>query len=192
MLFINIFGNGRWQGDSPLCSRKLLFPRQLSEENREPQRSYGVPAFSTCRYPAVRPTAISRFRLNPYRQPSQPSQNTYDPKVIHAYFSQVPAPATVTMESTRTGYWLYELLEEYRDVKLANPRKVRLIVETKVKTDKIEIAGREFLASFELRPIYRRALDGYMQFAALSCFHDGSSFSVRARCTARDSLRMQA
>jgi transposase len=61
-----------------------------------------------------------------------------DKQSIHDYFSQLPAPVTVTMESTRTWYWLYELLEEYAEVKLANPRKVRLIAEAKVKTDKID------------------------------------------------------
>ena len=61
-----------------------------------------------------------------------------DKQGIRDYFSQPPAPVTVTMESTRTWYWLYELLEEYADVKLANPRKVRLIAEAKVKTDKID------------------------------------------------------
>ena len=50
-----------------------------------------------------------------------------DKQGIHDYFSHLPAPVTVTMESTRTWYWLYELLEEYAEVKLANPRKVRLI-----------------------------------------------------------------
>ena len=151
-----------------------------------------------------------------------------DKQGIHDYFSQLPGPVTVTMESTRTWYWLYELLEDYAEVKLANPRKVRLIAEAKVKTDKIDArtlahlertgflpesyippreirdkrellryraslvsirtgvknrthalmdklgvihpfsdlfrkAGRESLATLELRPIYRRALDGYLQ-----------------------------
>ena len=151
-----------------------------------------------------------------------------DKQSIHDYFSQLPAPVTVTMESTRNWYWLYELLEEYAEVKLANPRKVRLIAEAKVKTDKIDArilahlerarflpesyippreirdrrellryraslvsirtgaknrahalmdklgvihpfsdlfrkAGRTFLATLELRPVYRRALDGYLQ-----------------------------
>ncbi|MDD3642096.1 MAG: IS110 family transposase [Candidatus Krumholzibacteria bacterium] len=151
-----------------------------------------------------------------------------DKKGIHDYFSDLPGPVTVTMESTRNWYWLYELLEEYAEVKLANPRKVRLIAEAKVKLDKIDArtlahlertgflpesyippreirdkrellryrasvvairtgvknrahalmdklgvihpfsdlfrkAGRKFLASLELRPVYQRALDGYLQ-----------------------------
>ena len=61
-----------------------------------------------------------------------------DKQGIHDYFSDLPGPVTVTMESTRTWCWLYELLEKYADVKLANSRKVRLIAEAKVKTDRID------------------------------------------------------
>lgn len=151
-----------------------------------------------------------------------------DKQGMHGYFSALPAPVTVTMESTRTWYWLYELLEEYAEVKLANPRKVRLIAEAKIKSDKIDArtlahlertgflpesyippreirdkrellryrasvvairtgvknrahalldklgvihpfsdlfrkAGRAFLGTLELRPVYRRAVDGYLR-----------------------------
>jgi transposase len=151
-----------------------------------------------------------------------------DKQGIHDYFSELSGPVTVTMESTRNWYWLYELLEEYAEVKLANPRKVRLIAEAKVKTDKIDArtlahlertgflpesyippreirdkrellryraslisirtgvknrvhalldkqgvfqpfsdlfrkAGRKFLDTLELRPVYQSTLDGYLR-----------------------------
>jgi transposase len=61
-----------------------------------------------------------------------------DKQGMHDYFSNLAGPITVTLESTRNWYWLYELLEEYAEVKLASPRKVRLIAEAKVKSDKID------------------------------------------------------
>jgi transposase len=57
---------------------------------------------------------------------------------IRAYFEELPSPMTITMESTRNWYWLYELLEEFGEVQLANPSKVRLIAEAKIKTDQVD------------------------------------------------------
>ncbi len=48
-----------------------------------------------------------------------------DKASITGYFSELPTPVTITMESTRNWYWLYELLEEYGEVKLANASKLR-------------------------------------------------------------------
>lgn len=39
---------------------------------------------------------------------------------IRAYFEALPTPMTITIESTRNWYWLYELLEEFGEVQLAN------------------------------------------------------------------------
>lgn len=61
-----------------------------------------------------------------------------DKSSIRAYFEGLPSPMMITMESTRNWYWLYELLEEFGEVQLANPSKVRLIAEAKVKTDKVD------------------------------------------------------
>ncbi len=61
-----------------------------------------------------------------------------DKSSITDYFSGLPTPLTITMESTRNWYWLYELLEEYGEVKLANASKVRLIAEARIKTDKVD------------------------------------------------------
>jgi transposase len=61
-----------------------------------------------------------------------------DKAAIQEYFSHLPKPITITIESTRNWYWLYELLEAYGDVALANPSKVRLIAEAKIKTDKVD------------------------------------------------------
>jgi transposase len=45
----------------------------------------------------------------------------------------------VTIEAVRNWYWLYELLEELGvAVKLVHPRKVRLIAESKNKSDKVD------------------------------------------------------
>jgi len=56
-----------------------------------------------------------------------------------AFFSELAGKAIVTVEATRDWYWLYELLEELGvTVKLANARKVRLIAESWLKTDKVD------------------------------------------------------
>jgi transposase len=58
------------------------------------------------------------------------------------YFRKLAGKAIVTLEATRNWYWLYELLEELGvDVRLAHPRKVRLIAEAKIKTDNIDSGG---------------------------------------------------
>ena len=62
----------------------------------------------------------------------------FDKEGIAGYFANLPQPATVAMEATRNWYWLYELIEEHVEVKLAHPAKVRLIAEARVKTDKID------------------------------------------------------
>jgi transposase len=55
------------------------------------------------------------------------------------FFSTLAGKAIVTVEATRDWYWLYELLEELGvTVKLANARKVRLIAEARLKTDKVD------------------------------------------------------
>jgi transposase len=151
-----------------------------------------------------------------------------DQPAIAQYFRDLGDKTTVALEATRSWYWLYELLEaEGVTVKLVNPRRVRLIAESTVKTDKIDAqvladlerigylpqayipprevrdnrellryrmmlvhdrsrfknaihamidklgithhfsdlfspAGRTFLAELELRPVYRKAIDGYL------------------------------
>jgi transposase len=55
------------------------------------------------------------------------------------FFSSLPKPVTVAMEATRSWYWLYELLEEEGlMVKLAHPKKTKIIGEAKIKTDSID------------------------------------------------------
>jgi transposase len=60
------------------------------------------------------------------------------PRLIE-FFSKLAGKAVVTVEATRDWYWLYELLEELGvTVKLANARKVRLIAESWLKSDKVD------------------------------------------------------
>jgi transposase len=55
------------------------------------------------------------------------------------FFRRLAGKAVVTVEATRNWYWLYELLEELGlTVKLANARKVRLIAEARLKSDKVD------------------------------------------------------
>jgi transposase len=55
------------------------------------------------------------------------------------YFRQFGTEATVTIEATRGWYWLVDLLQALGlTVKLANPKRVRLIADAQVKTDKID------------------------------------------------------
>ena len=55
------------------------------------------------------------------------------------FFGKLAGKSVVTVEATRSWYWLYELLEELGvSVKLANARMVRLIAEARVKTDKVD------------------------------------------------------
>ena len=145
------------------------------------------------------------------------------------YFRPMGGMAVVALEATRNWYWLYEFLEELNiEVKLAHPRKVRLIAESAIKTDKIDAMvlarlelvgflplayipprpvrdmrellryrlvlvrlrtslknrvhalldklgilysftdlfgknGRKFLEAVELRPVYRKELDNYLE-----------------------------
>ena len=145
------------------------------------------------------------------------------------YFRPLSGKAVVAVEAVRNWYWLYELLEELGvEVKLVHPRKVRLIAESKNKSDRVDAlvlaqlervgylpqayipprpvrdmrellryrltlvrlrtglknrihalldklgiqqsfadlfgkAGRKFLAAVELRPVYRRELDNYLE-----------------------------
>ena len=55
------------------------------------------------------------------------------------FFAKLAPDAIATVEATRNWYWLYELLESQQlPVKLAHPKKVRVIAEAKVKNDKID------------------------------------------------------
>jgi len=55
------------------------------------------------------------------------------------FFGNLAGKAVVTVEATRNWYWLYELLEAQGvAVKLAHTRKVRLIAEARLKSDKID------------------------------------------------------
>jgi transposase len=60
------------------------------------------------------------------------------PRLIE-FFSKLAGKAVVTVEATRDWYWLYEMLEELGvTVKLAHARKVRLIAESWLKSDKVD------------------------------------------------------
>jgi transposase len=58
---------------------------------------------------------------------------------IREFFEKIPRTSIITMEATGDWYWMYDLLEDLGfKVKLAHPRKVRLIAEAAIKTDKID------------------------------------------------------
>ena len=58
---------------------------------------------------------------------------------MRRYFARWGPQATAVLEATRNWYWLYELLEgTVGKTKLAHPAQVRLITDSKVKTDKID------------------------------------------------------
>ena len=60
-------------------------------------------------------------------------------EVMREYFAQYGTDVMVTVEATRSWYWLYELLESQSiPVKLAHPLKVRVIAEAKLKNDKVD------------------------------------------------------
>jgi len=62
-----------------------------------------------------------------------------DRKAMVDYFRPRSGDATVTVESVLGWVWFYELLEELDvTMKLAHPRKVRMIAESTVKTDTID------------------------------------------------------
>jgi transposase len=68
---------------------------------------------------------------------------------IARYFRDLPGPAVVTLEATRNWYWLYEYLETLANchqIKMAHPRKVRLIAEAPFKSD---VLDAEKLAQLE-------------------------------------------
>ena len=66
---------------------------------------------------------------------------------IREFFEKIPRSSIITMEATGDWYWMYDLLEQLGfKVKLAHPRKVRLIAEAAIKTDKIDC---EVLAQLE-------------------------------------------
>jgi len=70
-----------------------------------------------------------------------------DPEVSSRYFSRIPKGSPVVIEATRNWYWMSDLVEEMglRPI-LAHPKKVRIIAEATVKTDKID---SEVLAHLE-------------------------------------------
>ena len=62
-----------------------------------------------------------------------------DPARLAEYFRGFGRDGTVTVEATRSWYWLVDLLEsEGLTVKLAHPARVRLIADARVKTDRID------------------------------------------------------
>lgn len=67
--------------------------------------------------------------------------------VLEEYFSKVPKGSPVVMEATMSWYWMSDFVEEMglKPV-LAHPKKVRIIAEATVKTDKID---SEVLAHLE-------------------------------------------
>jgi len=78
-----------------------------------------------------------------------------DVDVLEKYFSKVPKGSPVVMEATRDWYWMSDLVEEMglKPV-LAHPKKVRIIAEATVKTDKID---SEVLAHLERTNFLPRA-----------------------------------
>ena len=61
------------------------------------------------------------------------------PEQMKEYFRGYGGAGVATLEATRNWYWMYELLEECGlEVKLAHPLKVKLIAESRIKTDKID------------------------------------------------------
>ena len=66
------------------------------------------------------------------------------PEALTGFFDLLgrDEPLTATMEATGFWYWVAETLEDIDGVsaKLANPRKVRIIAESNMKTDKVDAA----------------------------------------------------
>ena len=61
------------------------------------------------------------------------------PEELTAYFSQYKGQANVCLEATRNWYWIVDLLQEQGfKVKLVHAKKVRIIAESTIKTDKID------------------------------------------------------
>ena len=63
-----------------------------------------------------------------------------DKESLRKFFSRFPSGATeIALEATGFWYWLYDLLESLNlKVHLVHPLKVRLIAESRIKTDKID------------------------------------------------------
>lgn len=58
------------------------------------------------------------------------------------FFKDLAGKCVVSIEATRNWYWLYELLEELGlSVRMVNARMVRLIAETRLKTDMVDAAA---------------------------------------------------
>ena len=61
------------------------------------------------------------------------------PDLLKDYFSNLPCSSSVVIEATGNWYWVCDLIEELgHTVKLAHPKKVKIIAESTVKTDKID------------------------------------------------------
>lgn len=61
------------------------------------------------------------------------------PEAIEEYFKNIPKPSCVTIEATWGCYWVCDKLQSMGfDVKLAHPRNVKLISESKNKNDKVD------------------------------------------------------
>lgn len=62
-----------------------------------------------------------------------------DPKELEKFFRGIPGPRSAVFESSRDWTVLYDdLVNLVDEVHLANPYKVRIIAEAKIKTDKID------------------------------------------------------
>ena len=62
-----------------------------------------------------------------------------DPMKILNYFWSIPGNHRAVVESTIGWYWITDLLRENNiDIILANPRNLKAIAQTKVKTDKVD------------------------------------------------------
>ena len=55
------------------------------------------------------------------------------------YFSRFSGNSSVAIEATRNWYWMVDLLQELNlDVKLVHAKKVKIIAESTIKTDKVD------------------------------------------------------
>ena len=119
-----------------------------------------------------------------------------DPEALRDYLSAFPKGTPVTLEAT-TGYeWMCDLLTEMEfQVLLANPRKVRLIAESTIKTDTIDawtLAQLErvnFLPTAYLPPEEIRATRELLRHRlTLVCFRKGVKNRIHAVLTKRGVL----
>jgi transposase len=73
---------------------------------------------------------------------------------IEEFFQGFDEPMAVAMESTRSWYWLYDLLEENGiEVKLSHPLKTKAIASAKIKNDKIDSQILAYLLRADLLPL---------------------------------------